>query len=94
MIDAPDTSTITWMLLAYILLKDIIAPNMPEYMKFWNKRLSTEDRLFAIIEKSNEAQSALSITLTRLEEAFRTLEKTLDNRLARLEQAHRDQNTE
>jgi hypothetical protein len=70
-----------YLILIYILIKDIIPKLFPELLKTLNKRLSTEDRLFLVLEKNTQALCELSTSISTLGQTL----KDLDGRVSRIE---------
>lgn len=54
----------------YILVREIFPKVFPQLTKLWGKKISTEDRLFNIIQELNKQQVALTIALEKLTNAI------------------------
>lgn len=82
--------------IAYLLIKDVFPKVFPEFAKAWNKRISTEDRLFKLLEKNSEAGVALASSLTKLETTLTNVNiavQTLSQRVDRVEAAVQSANS-
>lgn len=77
-------------LLAYILLTDVLPKISPEFAKAISKYVSTEDRLFKLLERNSDAGAALAASLTKLESTLSSVNiavQTLSHRIDNLEAA-------
>lgn len=72
---------VSWALVAYIVVKDILPSILPQAFQVWNKQVSTEDRLFAIIEQNAKSNAEWTIAITKLTDTM----SSFDARLARIE---------
>ena len=57
---------ITWIVIVYILIKEVLPKLAPDFFAIWNKKISMEDRLFQIIEKNTEALVNLKLAVEGL----------------------------
>lgn len=72
----------------YLLVKDVLPKAFPELAKAWSKRLSTEDRLFQLLEKNSNNNAALAASLTKLESTLTSVNiavQSLSQRIDRVE---------
>lgn len=64
-----------WLLLGYITLKDILPKVFPEMTKAISKRVTVEDRLFSVIDRSNASSIDLAKALVRLSDSLEGLDQ-------------------
>lgn len=79
-----------WALLAYILAKDILPQFLPQVSKTLDRRIRTEDRLFAILNATNTSNAELTTAIVRLKDSFDNIDETLKclmNRMEKVEHA-------
>jgi ABC-type transporter Mla subunit MlaD len=87
------TSWSPYLILAYIIIKEVLPKLFPTIANAINKRTSTEDRLFRLLENSNTATKELTATLHELHFAVEGLGIALvrlDQRVDKLESAIND----
>lgn len=72
---------ITWVLVAWVFVKDILPKLIPGVEKYFDKRVSTEDRLFKVLEDNVKSNTVLGESLSKLSN---TVER-MDTRLQRVE---------
>ena len=70
-----------WAFLGYVVIKDVLPKLFPSVAKAIDKRVSVEDRLFTVIERSNEC----FIEVARALEGLRNALEGLDQRVYHIE---------
>lgn len=68
--------------LVYILLKDVLPKLFPEIGKALSKRVTTEDRLFALLESNSGVLLKLNQSLVQLADTL----KEIDHRISLIEE--------
>lgn len=68
---ANGSETLLW---GYLFVDKVLPKFFPEMFKVWNRRVSSEERLFRIIEESNDVIKDNAVALSRIEEVIRTYE--------------------
>lgn len=78
-----------WAVVVYILAKEVLPLVAPGLVKSWSKRVTTEERLFKLLERSIDGDQKLAETLAGLKHAVEGLGGTLirlDSRVTQIEQ--------
>jgi uncharacterized protein YdcH (DUF465 family) len=85
-----------WAFIAYILIKDILPKLFPQIVTALSKRVSTEDRLFTVLEanasvllKLNQAFVQLADTLKEIDHRISLIETNLADNSSALKVASR-----
>lgn len=74
------------LLWGYLIIDKVLPKFFPQFFRVWNRRVSTEDRLFKIIEDSNQSNKNLAVALNRIEEVVKTSTIAITNLDRRVEQ--------
>lgn len=77
-----------YVVILYLLVKDVLPKAFPQVAEAISKRVSTEQRLFTLLEKSNDNNAALASSLTKLEltlNCVNTAVHTLSERIDKVE---------
>lgn len=80
---------ITWLVIVYVLVKDVLPKLAPDLFQFLGSKKSTEDRLFSLLEKNNEALDGLR----RSNDTIALTLQLLDKRVGELERLYQDDGT-
>lgn len=70
-----------WLFLIYIFMKDVFPKVFPGMEKALSKRLTTEDRLFALLESNSTVLLKLNQSLVQLTDTL----KEIDHRISLIE---------
>lgn len=73
-----------YVFILYLFVTDVIPRIFPEFTKVISKRISTEDRLFQLLEKNGDVGTALAASLTKLESTLNSVNiavQTLSQRI-------------
>lgn len=70
-----------WAFIAYIVVRDVFPKLFPEIGKALSKRVSTEDRLFALLESNSGVLLKLNQSLVQLADTL----KEIDHRISLIE---------
>lgn len=68
-----------WAVLAYILIKDVLPKLFASIAPALSKRISTEDRLFSLMESNGEVLTKLNFALVKLCDTLVELEHRIAN---------------
>lgn len=77
------SETLLW---TYLIVDKVLPKFFPQLFKVWNRRVSSEERLFRIIEESNISNKNIAVALNRIEEVVRTCTTAITNLDRRVEQ--------
>lgn len=76
-----------WIILAWLLIKEVVPLLLPQITKAYNKRITTEDRLFEILKESNAIHKECALVLLKLSQGLDLLTERvyhLDEQVQRL----------
>lgn len=68
--------------IVYIIIRDVLPKIFPSVEKVLSKRISTEDRLFSLLESNGTVLTKLSLSLIQLSDTL----KEIDHRLSAIEE--------
>lgn len=73
----PTPGEITLIMILYVFVNNILPKLVPDALKIWSKTNTREDRLFNIIEQSNERDRDIAVAITKLTDAMEGFDKRL-----------------